>query len=83
MGPHFRTIYTQAKQFSRLPSELLPWDDALVNRCIDVAATYFLFEDETEREKNLEIARMNALLLAMGGQPREAEVTWESVEEFE
>lgn len=74
-----------AKQFGKLPSELLPWDDDLVNRCIDVAATYFLFEDETEHEKNLEIARMNAMLLMMGGgsQPREAEVTWESVEEFE
>lgn len=73
-----------AAKFGQRPSKLLGIhkSETAIRMAVDVAATYFLFEDEQKQLENLEIARVNAMLLMMGGKPKEPEVVWETVEEY-
>lgn len=72
-------------KFHRRPSSLLRIhkSETAVRMAVDVAGFFLLFEDEAEREKQLEAARVGSLaLLALGGGSKQPEVTWENVEEY-
>ncbi len=73
-----------AAKFGQRPSKLIGIhkSETAIRMAVDVAATYFLFEDEQKQLEQLELARMNAMLLGGGGKPKEPEVVWETVEEF-
>lgn len=73
-----------AAKFGQRPSKLLGIhkSETAIRMAVDVAATYFLFEDEQKQTEQLELARMSAMILAMGGKPKEPEVVWEQVTEY-
>lgn len=69
-------------KFKTRPSELLGIADDTVAMAVDVAATFFLCEDEAARESNLELIRLQGMqLLMMGGSAQQPEVEYTEVYE--